>query len=227
MSVSPDIRFPAKPLVAKSLACRRSGRMVFEGLSFRLEAGSYLHLKGRNGSGKSTLLRLLAGLLPAQSGALLWGDDAVLGPQAAQSEAMIYSGHQHGLKSVFTLAENVGFLYKLMSGSDLDEETLEQAAQGFGLLPLLDQPLKYFSSGQTHRAALMRFLLLGRPIWLMDEPTVGLDTENRARLQAIMEAHLARGGMILAASHDPIGLEGGTLQMTDFAPKANTLEGWE
>ncbi len=200
--------------------------MVFEGLHFAVGPGDYLHLKGKNGSGKSTLLRLVAGLLPAYSGTLTWGDSDIAGAAAARSEDMIYSGHQHGLKPVLTLRENMKSLYQLMTGLHLDDETLEVSAEGFGLLRLVDQPLKYFSSGQTHRAALLRFLLLDRPIWLMDEPTVGLDSENRARLEAFMQAHLDGGGMIIAASHDPIGLLGRSLDLDGFKASKVHLEQW-
>jgi len=200
--------------------------MVFEGLGFDVGPGEYLLLKGSNGSGKSTLLRLLAGLLPAFVGTLTWGGEQIGGADTARTGAILYSGHQHALKPVLTLRENCMNLYQLMTGEHVDADSLEAAADGFGLLDLVDQPLKYFSSGQTHRCALLRFLLIKRPIWLMDEPTVGLDAENRQRLETIMAAHLQAGGMIIAASHDPIGLEGNTLDVGDFKASNGHLEGW-
>jgi heme exporter protein A len=231
MTMGKNIGSTSERLIAADLACRRGGRMVFEGLSFDVGAGDYLHLKGKNGSGKSTLLRLIAGLLPAYSGTLSWGAEDIggahiSGTRAAQTGLMIYSGHQHGLKPVLTLRENSKGLYQLMTGAHLSDDTLEAAADGFGLLGLIDQPLKYFSSGQTHRAALLRFLLLDRPLWLMDEPTVGLDSENRVRLQALMQAHQQGGGMIIAASHDPIGLVGQSLDLGDFPASKVHLEHW-
>ena len=200
--------------------------MVFEGLGFDVSPGRYLHLKGNNGSGKSTLLRLLAGLLPAYEGTVSWNGEPVGGAAAARSELMIYSGHQHALKPVLTLRENCMNFYQLMTGKHAEDEYIEDAAGDFGLSDLVDQPLKYFSSGQTHRCALLRFLLVKRPIWLMDEPTVGLDTENRKRLEGIMAFHLDGGGIIIAASHDPIGLKGDTLDLKDFKASTKHLEAW-
>lgn len=200
--------------------------MVFENLEFEVATGEYLHLKGSNGSGKSTLLRLLAGLLPAYRGNVCFGDDCIDGAAAARSGIMIYAGHQHGLKPVLTLRENCEAYYQLMTGSALTGDLLETAADGFALGDLIDRPLKYFSSGQKHRCALLRFLLLDRQVWLMDEPTVGLDADNRRRLEAIMAAHLKRGGIIVAASHDPIGLEGKVVNLSDFRATAAHLEHW-
>jgi len=213
----------------RDLACLRGGRMVFKGLSFDLGPGEYLHLGGSNGSGKSTLLRLLAGLLPAYSGVVTYGESGE--PDNADcdevlADAVIYSGHQHGLKPVLSLRENCGHLVRLMTGEKLAEADAVRAASALGLGELVDVPVRFFSSGQSHRAALLRFLLIERPLWLMDEPTVGLDIDNRARLEGIMRAHIDRGGMIVAASHDPIGIEGKTLNLPDYAAGSEHLEGW-
>lgn len=200
--------------------------MVFEEVSFSVKAGEYLHLKGQNGSGKSTLLRVLAGLLEVRSGDVDFAEYSMLGADVAASAQVIYSGHQAALKPVLTLRENSANYVKLMTGNDLAYEKLEEAADKFDLYDLIDTPVRYFSSGQTHRCSLLRFCLLDRPIWLMDEPTVGLDTENRVRLEAIMKGHLAQGGIILAASHDPLSIDGKTLLMADFAPQAPEQDYW-
>ncbi|MCK0070000.1 heme ABC exporter ATP-binding protein CcmA [Kordiimonas laminariae] len=209
-----------------NLSCWRGGRMVFEGLSFEVKAGEYLHLKGANGSGKSTLIRLLAGLLETRTGSASFAGDSMLGSDVAASAHVIYSGHQHALKPVLTLRENSENYVKLMTGGSLAYETLEAAVDRFDLYDLIDTPVRYFSSGQTHRCSLLRFCLLDRPIWLMDEPTVGLDAENRGRLEAVMQDHLNGGGIILAASHDPLNLGGKTLMMADFEAKASGQEYW-
>ena len=226
--MAPDdtISFPEKRLTADSLSCRRGGRAVFEDLGFDLGAGDCLLLKGNNGSGKSSLLRILAGLLSATAGSVTWGNISLAGPAAAEMGLMIYSGHQHALKPVLSLGENCANYYQLMTGVPLADEKLELAARAFGLYDLIEQPVKYFSSGQTHRGALLRFLLLDRPIWLMDEPTVGLDGENRKRLVAIMNSHMKCGGIIIAASHDPLGVPSAVLNMADFAAKNADLEQW-
>jgi heme exporter protein A len=200
--------------------------MVFERLSFTLDPGELLYLRGKNGSGKSTLLRLIAGYLRIHGGTLMVGDDAWWRGDAALSEALIYAGHDNALKPVLTLRENARELTRLMTGHAVGDVALADAADVFGLTGLLDQPVRYFSSGQRHRSNLMRFAYLKRPLWLMDEPTVGLDTENREALAGLMRAHLDAGGMIIAATHDPIGVEGAMIDMRDYQPKVSLEEAW-
>lgn len=221
-------------LVAKNLSCRRGGRMVFEGLSFDVGPGNFLHLKGANGSGKTTLLRLLAGFIAPRFGTLEYAGEVLDVEDISETEAFIYSGHQHGLKPVLTLRENSTAYYQLMTGRRLSEEILQKAANAFGLSALVDHPVRFFSSGQTHRCSLLRFMLLDRPIWLMDEPTVGLDSANRELLCLMMAEHLKNGGTIIAASHDPIDLPGDlsgdlsghSLEMEKFAPTLREEEVW-
>jgi len=200
--------------------------MVFEGLDFSVEPGALLYLRGANGSGKSTLLRLIAGFVPAAGGDLMYGDDAWGTGDAALSEAVVYVGHDHGLKPALTLRENCQTYARIMTGKALSEDALYDAAETFALDRLLDQAVRFFSSGQRHRASLMRFLLADRPVWLMDEPTVGLEADNREKLAGLMTRHLARGGLILAATHDPIGVDGATVDVSQYAARATVQEGW-
>jgi len=192
--------------------------MVFENLSFKLPPGGLLFLRGRNGTGKSTLLRLVAGFVPARDGSLSYDGEEWDRGDAALAEAILYAGHDNALKPVMTLRENAQELARLMTGNPVADERLEQAAEVFSLTGLLDQPVRYFSSGQRHRSSLLRFAFISRPLWLMDEPTVGLDTENRRALADLMKAHLASGGSILAATHDPIGVEGEVLDLGAYQP---------
>lgn len=210
-------------LVGTGLACRRGGRMVFEGLGIEALAGDFICLRGSNGSGKSTFLRLLSGFLPQADGALNWsvGDETA---DHLPPEIFLQSGHQNGLKPNFTLRENAAFFASLMTGSALPGEDLRSASAVFDLQHLLADPVQYFSSGQRHRAALMRFALVDRQVWLMDEPTVGLDAANRAALGQLIAEHIARGGIVIAATHDPLGVEGVELNMDDFQPKAMIAE---
>ncbi len=200
--------------------------MVFDHLSFEVKPGELLYLRGKNGSGKSTLLRLIAGFLRAQGGTLKYGDEAWAHGDAALSEALIYAGHDNALKPVLTLRENARELMRLMTGRAVGDVALAEAAEVFALTGLLDQPVRYFSSGQRHRSNLMRFAYLSRPLWLMDEPTVGLDAENRDALAALMRKHLDMGGMIIAATHDPIGVEGAMIDMRDYQPEIELEEEW-
>ncbi|WP_262693566.1 heme ABC exporter ATP-binding protein CcmA [Kordiimonas aquimaris] len=211
-------------IMAEALTCRRGGRTVFANMSFTLSAGSYLCLRGRNGAGKSTLLRLIAGLVPQSDGKFV----VQAGGQALDiKSSLLMVGHLNGLKPALTLRDNAAMFQKVMTGQNLDQAVLQAAAKRFALAHLLDQPVQYFSSGQRHRSALMRFELVSRQIWLMDEPTVGLDSDNRQALAVMMQSHLERGGIIISATHDPIDVEGIELNLDDFAPKQigqNSLE---
>lgn len=226
MAKTTNIEHAPERLKAEKLACKRGGRIVFEGLSFEVGPGNYMHLAGSNGSGKSTLLRVIAGFIPYCAGELSYGDVPLKGTDLAASELVLFAGHQNGLKPVWTLRQNCENLVQTLTGEQLSSETLESALDGFALRNFADQPVRYFSSGQLHRASLMKFLLINRPIWLMDEPTVGLDADNRKRLEAIMAVHLEKGGMIIAASHDPIHLSGQSLDLREFAAKHHDLEYW-
>lgn len=202
---------------------------MFEGLNFEVQAGDFLSLTGKNGSGKSTFLRLITGFVPRRDGALVYsrGSDEI-GTLPAQDFTLV--GHQNGLKPGMTLRDNAIFYYRLMTGSTPSAERLQMAADIFALGSLLDEPAQYFSSGQRHRSALMRFPLLARQIWLMDEPTVGLDADNRAALAALIQHHIACGGIVIAATHDPLGVHGRALDLDQFQPTSSADsdidEGW-
>ena len=213
-------------LTGVDIACRRGGRLVFADLNFDVAAGDFLYLKGKNGSGKSTFLRFLSGFLPAEAGSLSFSDqDEHLSDVPA--DRFLVVGHQYGLKPNFTLRENADFFVRLHSGQPVTDEHVTAAARRFDLQNLLDDPLQYFSSGQRHRAALMRFALIKRQIWLMDEPTVGLDAENREALAGLIADHITHGGIVIAATHDPMGLEGDVLNMDEFQPKQQVVaEEW-
>lgn len=202
--------------------------MVFEGLGFEVSSGEYLSVKGRNGAGKSTLLRMLAGFIPSIEGTIslvnATGSDQP--ERDLQVTDFLLSGHQNGLKPAFTLRQNMDFLHQSMTGHQLDDDLLFEAASHFGLAALIGEKVQYFSSGQRHRSALMRFALIARPIWLMDEPTVGLDAENRSALAGLIKKHLSDGGIVLAASHDPIDVEGTILNLDEFAPKNGATGDW-
>lgn len=215
-------------LSANGLGCRRGGRHVFDGLTFELQAGDFLSLTGKNGSGKSTFLRLLAGFIPASKGSLHYQTGEEQTDRVAANDFLLV-GHQNGLKPGLSLRENACFFYQLMTGHPVAPARLQVAADIFGLGPLLDDPVQYFSSGQRHRSALMRFPLTARQIWLMDEPTVGLDADNRLALAALIQHHIACGGIVIAATHDPMGVIGQMLNLDAFQPGANPVdedEGW-
>jgi len=195
---------PAVRLIGEDLACCRGGREVFAGLSFAVEGGQALVVSGPNGAGKTSLLRIVAGLLGAADGrvALENGDaERTLGEQAH------YLAHQDALKPSLTVLENLQFWANYLGG---DGAALSVALEQLDLGELADFPAGYLSAGQKRRLSLARLLAVRRPVWLLDEPTAALDVAGAARLSALMQAHLRGGGIILAATHAPLGLEPAT-----------------
>lgn len=195
--------FPGpRRLAARDLACLRGGRLVFEGLSFEIERGEVLVLTGQNGSGKSSLLRQIAGLLEIAHGAIsLDGGN----PESTIGEQAHYVGHLDALKPSMSVAETLRFWTAYLGGSD-GPDAVARALGALALAPLADLPVAYLSAGQRRRLALARMLSVQRPLWLLDEPTVGLDTASMGRLLDLMKAHLAAGGLIVAATHLDLGL---------------------
>jgi heme exporter protein A len=189
-------------LVACDLACVRGGRAVFSGLGFELAAGQALLVTGPNGAGKSSLLRLVAGLVQPAGGHLtLEGGD----PELSIGEQAHYLGHQDALKPSLSVHENLAFWARFLDSTDA---AIEPALTAVGLDGIAHLPAAYLSAGQRRRLSIGRLIAVKRPIWLLDEPTSALDAAAQATLAELMAQHLAGGGMILAAVHGPIGLEG-------------------
>lgn len=188
---------------AAALACVRGGRAVFGGLGFALEAGGALLLHGPNGTGKSSLLRILAGLLRPSAGRLLWNGSAVKDDADAHRARLHYVGHLDALKPLMTPLETLGFFAAVR-----DEAAEAKAAlDRLGIAGLADVPGRYLSAGQKRRVALARLLASPARLWLLDEPTVTLDAEATARLEAMMAEHRAAGGMVVVATHTGIALD--------------------
>jgi heme exporter protein A len=189
-------------LAAVNLACSRGEREVFAGLNFSLAGGEALVVTGRNGAGKSTLLRLIAGLLPAAAGAFhLSGGD----PDATLPEQLHYLGHRDAVKPSLSVTENLDFWTAFLGG---ERSGIEPALHAVGLGAIAGMPAAYLSAGQRRRLSIARLVAVKRTLWLLDEPTSALDLAAQAQLATLMQDHLAHGGMIVAASHGPIGLDG-------------------
>ena len=187
-------------LIADGLTSIRGGRTLFAGLSFAVGGGETLLLLGPNGSGKTTLIRTIAGLLgPAEGMIRIDGGDA----ECSVSEQCHYVGHLNALKSSLTVEENAAFWCRFLGGR---REGLDAALGAFGLAGLRDIPAAYLSAGQKRRLGLARVLLAERPVWLLDEPTVSLDGAAQEALVRATEGHLAAGGVVVAATHVPLGL---------------------
>ena len=186
-------------LSGQDLTCERGGRIVFRNVSLSLKPGQLMQLTGPNGSGKSSLLRLIAGLNEAQEGSVTLeggGQDLTIGQQAH------YVAHQEPVKSALSVSENLGFWRDFLGGGDVDE-----ALAAFDLSRLASYPAGLLSAGQKRRLALARIVLVPRVLWLLDEPTVGLDTASLERFVSVMARQLDTGGMIIAATHVPLGRE--------------------
>lgn len=188
-------------LAAENLSGERGGEAVFSDVSFRLDAGRALVVTGPNGSGKSTLLRIVAGLLPCMTGTLVFEGGAA---ERTPGQSCHYLGHQNAMKASLTVAENLGFWRDFLGDP---EDEVGDALEKVGLDELGGLPFGALSTGQRRRAAIARLLVSHRSIWLLDEPTAGLDRASEARVADLMTHHLARGGMIVAATHLPLGLQ--------------------
>ena len=191
---------------AEALAAFRGERLVFRELSFRVEAGGALVLAGPNGSGKSTLLRLLAGLVRPAAGMLRWEGLDALADLAEHGARLAYLGHLDAVKPGLTAAENLRFA----AGGG----PVEPALDAMGLAALAGLPARMLSAGQKRRLAMARLALGAAPLWLLDEPTLGLDAASVLKFATLLAGHRAQGGLVIAATHLPLPLpEARTLRL--------------
>jgi heme exporter protein A len=190
-------------LAVEDLSGERGGERIFSGITFDVERGQALLVTGPNGAGKSTLLRVLAGLLPAASGeaAFIGGGEDFPDPRSACH----YLGHLNAMKTALGVEENLIFWRDFLGEPRL---TPHEALEAVGLGEIGHLPFGYLSTGQRRRASIARLLVSHRPVWLLDEPTAGLDRASESRFAELMRGHLAEGGIIIAATHLPLGLEG-------------------
>lgn len=177
-------------LTAQKLSIFRGERLVLSGISFVLRPGGILLLRGANGAGKSSLLRALAGLTPLAAGELFWNDFPALADREAHAARIGWLGHQDAVKPALTPAEQVP----------------ESALATMGLEKFAHLPSRFLSAGQKRRLALVRVAAAQKPLWLLDEPTTGLDVASIERFLALCTAQRERGGMIVASTHTPVEL---------------------
>jgi heme exporter protein A len=194
-------------LKIEHITVERGGRAIIAGLDLTVEAGEAVILTGANGAGKTTLLRAVAGLLPPSQGdiVLVGGDD-----DCSVAEQCHHIGHANAVKPSLTVLENATFWAQFLGGmakhDDTGDATIKNALARFGLAALVDIPARFLSAGQTRRLGLARLLLAARPLWLLDEPTVSLDAVSTKALAGEIDRHVGAGGMVIAATHLPLGL---------------------
>ena len=192
---------PAKPLIeVEALSCSRERRVLFEGLSLRLEGGECVELRGPNGSGKTTLIRALAGLLPIQGRVLA-------------SSKIAYLGHTNGLAGPLSPIENLRW-YLGIGGHAADDHPIHAALRRLDIGGLIRQPVERLSAGQQRRVALARLLIGAAPVWLLDEPYTALDASGIACVDALLREHVATGGCALVASHSAVTVATRVIELT-------------
>lgn len=193
-------------LVAKGLCLDRGPRRLVDDLDVTVGPGEALIVTGPNGTGKSTLLRAFAGLLqPAH------GDVRIEGDAAGEASAALvahYVGHLEAARGVLTTLENLDFWAAMLGAPAGKAMDPREALRLLGVPQIADLPFAYLSAGQKRRAALARLLISPRPIWILDEPMTALDTASQSVVTELSRAHLARGGLLIAATHVGLGLEG-------------------
>lgn len=182
-------------LSVEGLVIQRNEIPLSGPLSFSLSEGDIIHLKGPNGAGKTTLMKTLLGLVSYSKGEINW--DRGLSP-----DEIGYVGHKLALTPELTVKENLCYLQFGENGiGDIDK-----AIDNVGLSHLSDAFVASLSEGQKKRAALARFYYLKKTLWILDEPLSALDVAHQDLFLKMLEAYLARGGMVILSSHQAIAL---------------------
>src|ERR1700726_3093408 len=198
-------------LSGRGIRCVRGGREVFSKLDFEASSGEVLAVTGPNGSGKTSLLRLIAGLLTMAGGSIhLEGG----GTELSLPEQAHYLGHRDALKPALSVLENLAFWRDFLGGAAFDAA---ESLAAVGLDHAGHLPAAYLSAGQRRRLSLARLIAVRRPVWLLDEPAAALDAAGQRLFAALMREHLGRGGLVVAATPAPLGIEATELRIGELS----------
>lgn len=198
-------------LEGRRLTCVRDGRSLFKDLDLCLKPGAILQVEGINGAGKTSLLRILCGLTQPQEGIVLWKDEDIRRCRPLYYQALLYIGHNPGIKPELTPVENLRFFHSLGGHAGTDA-ALEQALEQAGLYGYEDVPVRTLSAGQRRRVALARLWLTSASLWILDEPFTAIDQAGIRRLEARVMGHVQQGGAVMITSHQALRLDGCSLR---------------
>ena len=186
---------------AQDLSFERSGRIIFSSVNLYLKEGQIIFIKGKNGSGKTSLLRCLAGFTPITSGKILWYDNEVLPAFYSEEPLVAWLGHLDAIKGSLTVQDNLLFFAKIWS---VKLNTLNQCIKKLSFEKFMNFPASWLSAGEKRRLSLLRLSFCPAKVWILDEPSTFLDSDNRETLINIMNAHLKNKGAIVCATHDDL-----------------------
>lgn len=198
-------------LEVTDLECQRGDRRLFTGVSFQLDKCELLHLYGHNGSGKTTLMRTVCGLITPTDGKVRWEGENIRRQRDEFAAETIYLGHKNGIKDDLTGVENLLVACKL-DGIAVNRKQAWDALERMGLRGHEDLPARVLSQGQQKRVALSRLLLTRAPLWILDEPFVGLDVAAVDLLQSVIRQHVEQDGMVILTTHQEVELTSGKVK---------------